>query len=157
MLDRNESAAVVKISWAMEWDGMRWKQEGWNLFHTMSSMRRATPLHFILWEKTPNNAMTPQRQSQFTPKKKANAVPRSPSSPAWIDQYDECHGMTSPTETMICTTMQFNFHSLDNLLLCNLSHTYLSEGSWHIYWIHWGYEYLFFLSIHRELCYKYQE
>ena len=28
MLDRNESAAVVKISWVMEWDGMRWKQEG---------------------------------------------------------------------------------------------------------------------------------
>ena len=28
MLDGNESTAVVKISWVMEWDGMRWKQEG---------------------------------------------------------------------------------------------------------------------------------
>ena len=31
-------------------------------------------------EKTPNNAVTPQRQSQFTPKMKAKAVPRLLSS-----------------------------------------------------------------------------
>ena len=31
-------------------------------------------------KKTPNGAVTPQRQSQFTPKMKANAVPRLLSS-----------------------------------------------------------------------------
>ena len=31
-------------------------------------------------KKTPNDAVTPQRQSQFTPKMKANAVPRLLSS-----------------------------------------------------------------------------
>ena len=28
MLDGNESTAAVKISWVMEWNGMRWKEEG---------------------------------------------------------------------------------------------------------------------------------
>ena len=46
-------------------------------------------------KKTPNDAVTPQRQSQFTPKMKAIAVPRLLSSLVWIDQYNECHGMTS--------------------------------------------------------------
>ena len=39
--------------------------------------------------------MTPQRQSQFTPKMKANAVPRLLSSLVGIDQYNERNGMTS--------------------------------------------------------------
>ena len=39
-------------------------------------------------------------KSQFTPKMKANAVPRLLSSLAWIDQYDECNGMTSFMEFM---------------------------------------------------------
>ena len=33
---------------------------------------------------------------QFTPKMKANAVPRLLSTLVWIDQYNECNGMTSP-------------------------------------------------------------
>ena len=51
-------------------------------------------------KKTPNDAVTPQRQSQFTPKMKANAVPRLLSSLVWIDQYNECIGMTSFMEFM---------------------------------------------------------
>ena len=51
-------------------------------------------------KKTPNDAVTPQRQSQFTPKMKANAVPRLLSSLVWIDQYDEGNGMTSFMEFM---------------------------------------------------------
>ena len=46
----------------------------------MNSMKFVIPLHFISWKKTPNDAVTPQRQSQFTPKMKANAVPRLLSS-----------------------------------------------------------------------------
>ena len=37
---------------------------------------------------------------QFTPKMKANAVPRLLSSLVWIDQYNECNGMTSFMEFM---------------------------------------------------------
>ena len=49
----------------------------------MNSMKLVIPLYFISWKKTPNDAVTPQRQSQFTPKKKA--VPRLLSSLVWID------------------------------------------------------------------------
>ena len=51
-------------------------------------------------KKTPNDAVTPQRQSQFTPKMKANAVPRLLSSLVWIDQYNECNRITSFMEFM---------------------------------------------------------
>ena len=64
-------------------------------------MKLVIPSHFISWKKTPNDAVTPQRQSQFTPKMKANAVPRLLSSLAWIDHYNECNGMTSFMEFMI--------------------------------------------------------
>ena len=46
----------------------------------MNSMKLVIPLHFISWKRTPNDAVTPQRQSQFTPKMKANAVSRLLSS-----------------------------------------------------------------------------
>ena len=46
----------------------------------MNSMKLIIPLHLISWKKTSNNAVTWQRQSQFTPKMKANAVPRFLSS-----------------------------------------------------------------------------
>ena len=46
----------------------------------MNSMKLVIPLHFISRQKTPNDAVTPQHQSQFTPKMKANAVPRLLSS-----------------------------------------------------------------------------
>ena len=46
----------------------------------MNSVKLVIPLHFISCKKTPNDAVTPQRQSQFTPKMKANAVPRLLSS-----------------------------------------------------------------------------
>ena len=52
-------------------------------------------------KRTPNDAVTPQHQSQFTPKMKANAVLRLLSSLVWIDQYNECNGMTSFMEFMI--------------------------------------------------------
>ena len=63
--------------------------------HDMNSMKLVIPLHFISRRETPNDAVTPQRQIQFTPKMKANAVPRLLSSLVWIDQYNECNGMTS--------------------------------------------------------------
>ena len=58
---------------------------------------------YILFDekKTPNDAVTPQCQSQFTPKMKANAVPRLLSSLVWIDHYNECNGMTGFMEFMI--------------------------------------------------------
>ena len=59
----------------------------------MNSMKLVIPLHFISWKKTPNDAVTPQRQNQFTPKTKANAVSRLLSSLVWIDQYNECNVM----------------------------------------------------------------
>ena len=67
---------------------------------TTNSKQLVIRLRFISWKKTPNNAVTPQRQSQFTPKMKANAVPRLLSSLMWIDQYNECNGMTSFVEFM---------------------------------------------------------
>ena len=66
----------------------------------MNSMKIIIPLHFISLKKTPNDAVTLQRQSQFTPKMKANAVPCLLSSLVWIDQYNECSGMTSFMEFM---------------------------------------------------------
>ena len=51
-------------------------------------------------KKTPNDAVTSQCQSQFTPKMKANAVPRLLSSLVWIDQYNQRNGMTSFMEFM---------------------------------------------------------
>ena len=66
----------------------------------MNSLTVVIPLHFTSWEKTPNDIVTPQRQSQFTPKMKANVVPRLLSSLVWIDQYNECNRMTSFMEFM---------------------------------------------------------
>ena len=51
----------------------------------MNSMKFVILLHFTSWEKTPDDAVTPQRQSQFTPKMKANAEPRLLSSLVRID------------------------------------------------------------------------
>ena len=67
----------------------------------MNSMKLVIPLHLILWKEIPNDAVTPQRQSQFTPKMKANAVPRLLSSLVWIDLYNERNRMTSFMEFMI--------------------------------------------------------
>ena len=60
----------------------------------LNSMKHVITLHFISWKKTPNDAVTQKRQSQFTPKMKANAVPRLLSSLVWIDHYNECNGIT---------------------------------------------------------------
>ena len=68
--------------------------------YIMNSIKLVIPLHFILCKKTPNDALTPQRQSQFTPKMKANAVPHLLSPLVRIDQYNECNGMTSFMEFM---------------------------------------------------------
>ena len=46
----------------------------------MNSMKLVIQLLFISLKKTPNDAVTPQHQSQLTPKMKANAVPRLLSS-----------------------------------------------------------------------------
>ena len=80
----------------------------------MNSVKLAIPLHFIPWKKTPNDAVTPQRQSQFTPKMKAKAVPRLLLSLVSIDQYSECNGMTRFMEFMhykcSCRIMHQLFH-----------------------------------------------
>ena len=62
----------------------------------MNSMKPVIPLHFISWKKTPNDAVTPICQSQFTPKMKANAVPRLLSSLVWIDQYNAWNSCYAP-------------------------------------------------------------
>ena len=74
----------------------------------MNSMKIVIPLHLISWKKTPNDAVTWQRQSQFTPKMKANAIPRLLSSLVWIDQQNQCSGMTSCMEFM-CNSVTFYF------------------------------------------------
>ena len=61
----------------------------------MNSMTLIIPLHFISWKKTLDGAVTPQRQSQFTPKMKANAVSRLLSSLVWIDHYNQCNWSTA--------------------------------------------------------------
>ena len=63
--------------------------------YIMNSLKLVIPLQFISWKKTPNDAVTPQRQGQFTPKMKANVVPRLLSSLVWIDHHNQCNGMTS--------------------------------------------------------------
>ena len=66
----NSQSSIVLIALINNW------QDEYN----MNSMKLVIPLHFIPRKKTPNDAVTPQRQSQFTPKMKANAVPRLLSS-----------------------------------------------------------------------------
>ena len=44
---------------------------------------------YFMKKKTLNDAVTSQHHSQFTPKVKANVVPRLLSSLVWIDQYNE--------------------------------------------------------------------
>ena len=68
---------------------------------------------FLHEKKTPNSAVTPLRQSQFTPKMKANTVPHLLSSLVWIDQYNECNRMTSFMDFMMCEARlkQFLFDS----------------------------------------------
>ena len=48
--------------------------------HSMNSMKIIILLQFISLKKTPNDAVTLQRQSQFTPQMKANAISRLLSS-----------------------------------------------------------------------------
>ena len=72
----------------------------WELL-LMNSLKLVIPSRFISWKETPNDVVTPQRQSHFTPKMKANAVPCLLSSLMWIDQYNKCNGMTGFMESMI--------------------------------------------------------
>ena len=76
----------------------------------MNSMKLVIPSHFTSWKKTPNDAVTPQRQSQFTPKMKANVVPCLLSSLVWIDQCNECNGITSFMEFMIWASFKLLPH-----------------------------------------------
>ena len=52
--------------------------------------------------KTPNDAVTPQRLSQFTANMKANMIPRLLSSLVWIDHCNQCNRMRSLMEFMGC-------------------------------------------------------
>ena len=57
---------------------------------------------YFMKKKTPNDDVTLQFQGQFTPKMKANPIPRLLSSLVWIDHYNQCNGMTSFMEFMLC-------------------------------------------------------
>ena len=83
----------------------------------MNTVKLVIPLHFIALKQTPNDAVTPQRQSQFTPKMKANAVPRLLSSLVWNDQYNECNGMT------------IKFHGI-HVLFVNMQQTVRNLFAW---------------------------
>ena len=83
----------------------------------MNSMKLVIPLHFISWKKTPNDAVTSQRQGQFTPKVKANAVPRLLSSLVWIDQNNKCNGMTCFMEFMLWESVRFCLGCFKNSIL----------------------------------------
>ena len=76
-----------------------------------NSMKLVVSLHFISCKKAPNDAVTPQRQSQFTPKMKANVVLRLHLSLVWIDQdnVNECNRMTSFMKFMPQTLPPSNF------------------------------------------------
>ena len=76
-----------------------WKSH-WNLSSIHEFHETCHSITFYFMKKDSKNAVTPQHQSQFTPKMKANAVPRLFSSLVWIDQYNECNGMTSFMEFM---------------------------------------------------------
>ena len=68
VMPQNSTARIVLIMMVIEYH------------NDMNSMKLVIPLHFISYKKIPNDAVTPQRQGQFTPKMKANAVPRLLSS-----------------------------------------------------------------------------
>ena len=80
----------------------------WSFYHELYETCHSVTFYFM--KKTPNSAVTPQRQSQFTPKMKANAVPLLLSSLVWIDQYNECNGMKSFMEFMEYEFCQRDFN-----------------------------------------------
>ena len=90
-----------------------------SVWQHMNSMKLVIPLHLSSWKKTHNDAVTPQRQSQFTPKMKANAVPRLLSSLVWIDQYNECNRMTSFMELMYWVPPLLGINIIRDLLCTN--------------------------------------
>ena len=73
-----------------------------NVLH-MNSIKLVFPLHLISWKKDSKRCCDTKRQSQFTPKMKANAASRLLSSLVWIDHYNQCNGMTTFMEFMTCT------------------------------------------------------
>ena len=82
---------LVKCTTLNFFNSKRWVQESKVhsspiFFFSWIPMKLVIPLHIISLKKTPNDAVTPQRQSQFTPKMKANALLRLVSSLVWIDQ-----------------------------------------------------------------------
>ena len=92
----------------------------WTHTHIMNSMKLVIRLHFISWNKDPNDAVTPQRQSQFTPKMKANAVPRLLSSLVWIDQY------------MNVTEWQVPWNSWTSHIITHIAKWYILNYLWNV-------------------------
>ena len=74
-------------------------------------MKFVLPLYLILWKKTPNDTVTPQRQSQFTAKMKANTVPHLLSS-FWC----ELTNTMNVTEWRVSWN-SWNLHKLSKLSL----------------------------------------
>ena len=91
----------------------------------MNSMKLVIPLHFISWKKTQNDAVTPRRQSQFTPKMTANAVLHLLSSLVWIYQDNKCNGITSFMEFMY-----YNIFKQTYKIATGKIHTILTTLEW---------------------------
>ena len=89
----------------------------WINYSFMNSMKFVIPLHLISGIKIPNDAVTPQRQSQFTPKMKTNVVPCLLSSLVWIDQYNACNRLTNFMELMCWVISKFNDSSMKTMLV----------------------------------------
>ena len=90
----------------MLWSGYRQTNESTTVLHNEHEFHETchSVTFYFMKIKTPNDAVTPQCQSQFTPKMKANAVSRLLSYLVWIDQYNECNGLTSFMEFMVCVS-----------------------------------------------------
>ena len=105
----------VTFTFATEIYDMNYSWIPWNL-----SFR-----YILFHEKiTPDDAARPQLQSQLTPKMKANAVLHLLSSSVWIDQYNECNGMTSFMEFMSWVT--FTIVLFKKSITNSITNSYLS-------------------------------
>ena len=104
----------VLLCWVFKSINNNNQRGSYEVYHEFHETCHSVTFYFMK-KKTPNDAVTPQCQSQFTPKMKANAVPRLLSSLVWIDHYDECNWMTSFMEFVICRNAYIHIRWLSSL------------------------------------------
>ena len=95
ILTESNFVDVIQIMWQMKswkiWNASIPRELGFHYFAQFSNWEHEfhetchSVTFYFMEKKTPNDAATPQCQSQFTPEMKANAVPRLLSSLVWID------------------------------------------------------------------------